>query len=68
MEVLTAIALLCQLNVGVGGGRWIDTKDNRTLQNEIFLRQKTCQKKLASCISNGTGNYTRTAMKCIRDR
>ena len=68
MEVLTAIALLCQINIGVGTGAKIYKHRMDEIYYSVATQQKTCQKKLAACISADTGDYTRSALKCIKDR
>lgn len=70
MEIITAIALLCQISFGLGdGNRYMSTDRNfKKATNLIETKQKSCQKELATCLFNAN-NYDRNlALKCIKDR
>ena len=61
MELITAIALICQLHVS----------QEITYFHETIKEQKSCQKKLATCILKETQTHNSnfgSALKCIKDR
>lgn len=70
MELLTAIALLCQINFGFGSG------DNTGYSDKLFFHvlsvvkreQISCQKKLATCIlKNNDPTIITDALTCIKE-
>ena len=74
MELITAIALLCQINIGIGTGdrssyAYSDFKKASTF---VESEQRSCQKQLANCILTKDKGSTQfrisTALKCIKDR
>ena len=62
MELITAIALICQLNIG---------SRDYNIDSVIMKEQKTCQKELATCILKnkkiGVVQIT-TVLTCIKER
>ena len=75
MELITAIALLCQINIGHGTGAEVygrtQTKMFNSALNTIVSKQETCQKKLASCIVTkemSTRDFrVSTVLDCIKE-
>lgn len=74
MEIITAIALLCQIGFGYGdgGSSGYSTGNFKKSMDRVRSSQKTCQKQLAECILKGDKNNaefrTSTALKCIKER
>ena len=73
MELITAIALLCQIYIGIGSGNtYINGYDMKKVFVLIASDQKRCQKKLATCIlkkdKNAETFRTSTMLKCIQEQ
>lgn len=70
MELISAIALLCQLNIGFGGGS--DEYSGNIAKNiteVVNVNQKICQQKLSMCIldmdKSSQAFRTSTVLECI---
>jgi len=74
MELITAIALLCQLNVGIGTGHksYHPEDGYAAIVPKIIEEQKSCQKELARCIlrddKNADDFRMSTALSCVESR
>lgn len=74
MEIITAIALICQINIGYGSGdkSGYPEREGKRFVEIIDNEQESCQKKLATCILTGDKTEdsfrTSTALKCLKDR
>jgi len=74
MELITAIALLCQINIGSGTGEYNAHKNSIDIFDTNLRNVKTeqieCQKKMAACVlKDSKGVFqTRNILKCIKER
>ena len=74
MELITAIALLCQISIGVGTGNTYYNAHEafKTSLKQTAEEQKSCQQKLAGCILKKDDKEIAfrisTALKCIKER
>lgn len=74
MEMITAIALLCQLSFGLGhGDKSGYTRDAfETAMYKVEEYQTSCQKQLAKCILKKDKNKTEfkqsSVLECINER
>ena len=69
MELITAIALLCQLNLGIGTGHKLYNPNDgyEAIVPNIIREQKSCQKELAKCIAYSPASLNRV-LDCIQKR
>lgn len=67
MELITAIALLCQISFGSG-----DRSNPAYYINHITEKQQSCQKQLSECIlkkDDKAENFrVSSALKCLKER
>lgn len=67
MELIKAIALLCQITIGVGSGHGgIQSNHQELTFKYVQDLQKTCQKEIAECMLEGRALYTKDFLKCIK--
>ena len=72
MELITAIALMCQISfgVGTGDGSYSSGQAIDRAMAIISEHQESCQKRLAKCIlekdKESVGFRTSSALKCIK--
>jgi hypothetical protein len=49
MELITAIAMICQVNAGVGTGVRYESPMSESI-DRIYVKQRNCQKRIAKCM------------------
>lgn len=63
MELITAVAMLCQINIGVGVGTRIESIAENI--DRTYVKQRNCQKRIAKCILEKDVDSVRDVLKCI---
>lgn len=69
MNMIAAIAMLCQINVGIGSGAaYINTDAIQQVINFTYVKQRNCQNRIVKCLKNKivTDKYTeQQVIECL---
>lgn len=67
IEVISAIALLCQVNIGAGTGKQNEYIDDsaRTVLKIVTRKQEKCHKWYMNCYANAKGDGYQSMKECI---